>query len=173
MGAAGATGATGAVRRFGAQVRMAQEFMMRGVIGVLTLGVLLFSQSARAADLPGALVDPYLQVQAALASDQFGGVAAYAKAIETAATALGKDAEEIAAGARKLGAAPDITAARTAFGEVSAALAAYAEIKKSTFGKDVQLAYCPMADKSWLQKGKDIRNPYYGAAMLTCGSFKN
>jgi hypothetical protein len=29
-----------------------------------------------------------------------------------------------------------------------------------------------MVSKPWLQKDKDIRNPYYGAAMLTCGSFK-
>ena len=39
-------------------------------------------------------------------------------------------------------------------------------------GPDVKLAYCPMADKPWLQKDKDIKNPYYGSAMLTCGSFK-
>jgi hypothetical protein len=28
-----------------------------------------------------------------------------------------------------------------------------------------------MVKKSWLQKEPDIRNPYYGTAMLTCGSF--
>ena len=37
----------------------------------------------------------------------------------------------------------------------------------------MRLAYCPMVNKPWLQKDKEIRNPYYGAAMLTCGSFKN
>ena len=140
---------------------------------LIVAAVMLTSFSAVAADLPGALVDPYLQVQAALASDQFAGVAASAKAIETAAAALGTDAEKIVAGARKLGAASDIAAARTAFGEVSDSLAAYATMTKSGFGKDVRLAYCPMADKPWLQKDKEIRNPYYGASMLTCGSFKN
>ena len=75
-------------------------------------------------------------------------------------------------GAKKLAAAKDIAAARTAFGEVSTALAAYAEKTKSGFGPDVRLAYCPMANKPWLTKDKAIRNPYYGAAMLTCGSFK-
>ena len=146
---------------------------MPKVVGVLLVGVLLFAQSLRAAELPAALVDPYLQVQVALAGDQFSGIAAHAKAIETAATALGSGAEKLVDGAKKLGAAADIAAARTAFGELSAALAAYAEATKSTFGKDVRLAYCPMVNKPWLQKDKEIRNPYYGAAMLTCGSFKN
>ncbi len=133
----------------------------------------VFSGRAMAADLPSALVDPYLQVQIALADDQFNGVATHAQAIEKAAAALGKDADGVVAGAKKLAAAKDIAAARTAFGEVSAALAAYAEKTKSGFGAGVRLAYCPMADKPWLTKDKDIRNPYYGKSMLTCGSFKN
>ena len=137
---------------------------------MMALGVL--AGVASAADLPAALVNPYLQVQVKLAGDQFTGIAADAQAIATAATALGKDAEKITAGAKKLGEARDIAAARTAFGEVSQALADYAQKTKSGFGPDVKLAYCPMADKPWLQKDKDIKNPYYGAAMLTCGSFK-
>jgi hypothetical protein len=134
---------------------------------------MLISGVAIAADLPAALVDPYLQVQASLASDQFTGVTANAQAMEKAAAALGKDADKIVQGAQKLGAAKDIAAARTAFGDVSVALQEYAEKTKSGFGKDVRLAFCPMANKPWLQKGKEIRNPYYGASMLTCGSFKN
>ena len=75
--------------------------------------------SARAAELPKALVDPYLQVQAALASDKFEPVAANASAIGTVAATLGPDAELLASTAKKLEAAKDIAAARTAFGEVS------------------------------------------------------
>jgi hypothetical protein len=127
---------------------------------------------ALAADLPAALVDPYLQVQVALSADQFDGVAAHGEAIQKAAATLGPDAQGIVSGAKQLAAAKDITAARTAFGEVSTALAEYAEKTKSGFGPDVRLAYCPMVDKPWLTKDKTIRNPYYGASMLTCGSFK-
>jgi len=32
--------------------------------------------------------------------------------------------------------------------------------------------YCPMKKASWLSKDKGIKNPYYGSAMLTCGSVK-
>jgi hypothetical protein len=146
--------------------------MMTRVAMMTIVAVGLLSGVAAAADLPAALVNPYLQVQTKLAADQFTGIATDAQAIATAATALGKDAEKIVASARKLGEAKDIAAARTAFGDVSVALADYAQKTKSGFGPDVKMAYCPMADKPWLQKEKDIRNPYYGAAMLTCGGFK-
>ena len=32
--------------------------------------------------------------------------------------------------------------------------------------------YCPMKKASWLSGNKAIKNPYYGSAMLTCGSIK-
>jgi hypothetical protein len=136
------------------------------------VAVMLIARSASAADLPAALVDPFVHVQTALAADQFDGLAAHAQAIEKAAAALGKDADAIVAGAKKLAAAKDIAAARTAFGDMSTALVSYAEKTKSTFGAGVKLAYCPMADKPWIQKDSEIKNPYYGASMLTCGSFK-
>ena len=128
--------------------------------------------NASAADLPAALIDPYVQVQVALSSDKFDTVAVHAVAIEKAATALGQDAAAIVAGAKKLAAAKDIAEARTAFGDVSTALTEYAEKTKSGLGADVRVAYCPMVKKPWLTKDKTIRNPYYGSAMLTCGSFK-
>ena len=146
---------------------------MRFITGLMLAGVLALTANAAAADLPSALVDPYLKVQTALSNDKTDDFAVLSKAIEDASLALGKDAEGIAAGARKLAAAKDIAAARTAFGELSTALFAYAEKTKSGFGAGVRHAYCPMADKSWLQKESEIKNPYYGSAMLTCGSFKN
>jgi nucleotide-binding universal stress UspA family protein len=128
--------------------------------------------SVHAAELPKALVDSYLRVQTALAADTFDGIAAQAAAIETAAAALGKDAEKLVEAAKKLAAAKDIAAARTAFGDVSDALVAYADKTKSELGPGVRVAYCPMVNKPWLQKDKEIRNPYYGSSMLTCGSFR-
>ena len=144
---------------------------LKNALTVIVLAGLSTSTVA-AADLPAALVTPYLQVQGALADDQFGGVAAPAKSIEVAAAALGKDGEKLVATAKALSAAKDIAAARTAFGDLSTELVAYAEKTKSGFGADVKQAFCPMANKPWLQKDKDIKNPYYGASMLTCGNFK-
>ena len=147
--------------------------MKRKTAAVVVLTAMtLFGRMATAGDLPAALIDPYLQVQVALSSDQFAGISAHAQTIERAASALGSDAEAIVAGAKKLAAAKDIAAARSAFGDVSTALTAYAEKTKTGFVADVRLAYFPMVNKPWLTKDKTIRNPYYGAAMLTCGNFK-
>jgi len=138
----------------------------------LALAALALSASVSAAELPQELVDAYLQVQAALAADSFDGTAAQARTIEAAAASLGKDAEPLAVAAKKLQAAKDIAAARTAFGDVSDALIGYAEKTKSELGADVRIAFCPMVNKPWLQKEKEIRNPYYGASMISCGTFQ-
>jgi Cu(I)/Ag(I) efflux system membrane fusion protein len=43
-------------------------------------------------------------------------------------------------------------------------------------GKTVFYQFCPMMNDGkgayWLSETKDIRNPYYGEAMLTCGETK-
>jgi hypothetical protein len=33
----------------------------------------------------------------------------------------------------------------------------------------VSVAFCPMAQHYWLQRGEHIENPYYGKAMPDCG----
>ena len=139
---------------------------------LLFVSLMVGAVVASAAELPKTLIDPYLQVQVALANDAFDQVAAPAKAFEIATATLGSNAEKLVASAKKLTAAKDIAAARSAFGDVSDALVAYAKKTNSEFPADVREAYCPMVDKPWLQKDKDIKNPYYGQSMLTCGSFK-
>lgn len=139
-----------------------------GVLGIVLVGAV----SVLAADLPTALIDPYLRAQTLLSTDKTDGLAAAATAIETAAAPLGKDGAAIVAGAKKLGAAKTIVEARAAFGELSVALVNYAEKGKAGLGAGLHVAYCPMADKPWVQKGTEIKNPYYGSEMLSCGSIK-
>lgn len=127
---------------------------------------------AFAAELPVALVQPYLKAHELLSTDEFKGVAEAAKGVEAAAASLGKDAEAMVVSAKQMGAAKTIAEARTAFGALSVALEGYAEKTKSTLPKDLHIAYCPMEDKPWMQKGKEIKNPYYGASMIDCGSIK-
>ena len=57
-------------------------------------------------------------------------------------------------------------------GAVSAELLAYAKATGATNPAGVRTAYCPMVKKSWLQKGEQIKNPYYGSEMLECGEFR-
>ena len=46
----------------------------------------------------------------------------------------------------------------------------------SLMGKTVFYQFCPMMNDGkgayWLSETKDIHNPYYGEAMLTCGETK-
>ena len=39
--------------------------------------------------------------------------------------------------------------------------------------KTLYVDYCPMAKASWISETKDIKNPFYGSKMMTCGSVKS
>ena len=67
----------------------------------------------------------------------------------------------------------DLKAARDAFAALSDAVIAAGNAEGWQDVGEVKLAYCPMVKRSWLQKDQaQIRNPYYGSQMLTCGEFK-
>ena len=125
-----------------------------------------------AAELAPALVDPYVRVQSALAADKIDGVKADAAAIGAAAEKMGDAARPITAAAKRLEEAANLKDARKAFGDVSEALFAYIKTTGASMPPGVKTAYCPMVNKSWLQKGDKIQNPYYGSEMLECGSFR-
>ena len=142
------------------------------IVATFILTLVALARPALSADLPAALVDPYLRVQTALAADKIDGVKADAGQIARAAGSLGTQAKAIVDAARQLESAADVTKARDAFGNLSDAIVAYLQASGSTPGSDVKVAFCPMAAKPWLQKGTAIRNPYYGKSMLECGEIK-
>jgi hypothetical protein len=118
------------------------------------------------------MIDRAVAIQVSLSHDKMDGVSANATGIATGAESLGTPGEKIVAGAMALQKAKKIDEAREAFGRMSEALVAYLEAQKQKPGNGVRVAYCPMVRKPWLQKDGAIQNPYYGASMLTCGSFK-
>src|SRR5688572_24830730 len=62
----------------------------------------------------------------------------------------------------------DLEKQREYFVNLSANLATIA--KSLTLNKQpVYLQYCPMKKAYWLSSEMEIRNPYYGSSMLTCG----
>lgn len=120
------------------------------------------------------VLNEYLTIQSNLASDTVQGMDEHANAI--AAAVKGDAAKtlppDVARQAETLAQAKDLKTAREAFKPLSASLIKYMSDQKA--GKGVyHEVYCPMADASWLQTGKDIRNPYYGKEMLDCGELKN
>ena len=85
------------------------------------------------------------------------------------ATAAGN---KITSAARVIAAAGDVEAQRTAFSELSNALAGALE-KYGTAGETIYLQHCPMAfdntGADWLSDSEEIMNPYFGDKMLHCG----
>jgi protein SCO1 len=119
------------------------------------------------------VLEPYLRLQEALAEDRFDGVVASALAIANASVKIGAPAAAIRVGVNPFAQAADLRAAREAFGALSDAVAAFVRGADGLVPAGINAAYCPMARKSWLQRGTAIRNPYYGKAMIACGVIKN
>jgi hypothetical protein len=127
---------------------------------------------AAGAEMPRTIVDPYLKIQSALASDSMDEVKANAGNIATAATSLGAPAMKIDTTAVQLASATEIADARDKFGALSDAIDTYMTGLHLTPPDGVKVAFCPMVRKPWLQEGATIANPYYGKEMPTCGSFR-
>jgi Cu(I)/Ag(I) efflux system membrane fusion protein len=125
-----------------------------------------------ASDSLKAIVASYLDIQARLAGDKMEGIKPAAQIIGQQATRMGAGGEALLKAARAIDQAADLNAAREAFGALSDAVIEAGNAENWKDAPDVRVAYCPMVKKSWLQKGETIRNPYFGASMLTCGEFK-
>lgn len=116
-----------------------------------------------------AMLDIYSQIHTSLATDQAAGVADAAQQLATlAAKEKGETYEAIAKAATTLE-GNDLAALRTEFKELSKAMATLLEAGAV---QEAQLYYCPMSKAYWLQAKSDTiaKNPYYGSAMLKCGS---
>jgi Cu(I)/Ag(I) efflux system membrane fusion protein len=159
--------------------------MARGCLGALLSLALVASACAPSAGkapdggtaLPSAIIDPYLEIQKVLADDSTASIKANAASIAAAATALGAPAMKIDSAALQLSAAaaaadPDIADVREKFGLLSEAIDAYMTGLKLTPPAGVHVAFCPMANKPWMQKGEALANPYYGKEMATCGTLR-
>lgn len=121
------------------------------------------------------LTPAYLDVQAALAADDLGATKAAAQTLLTTAK-RGPIFEDFTGPVQMIIDAADLKAARGAFKEASGELITLIKHVGTEGDRDLYVAHCPMAfggkGGDWLQADQKIANPYYGAAMLTCGSIK-
>jgi membrane fusion protein, copper/silver efflux system len=152
---------------------------MKTLLTVLVLAVAIggcnkraFPETARGGEMSQAVIDPYLKIQSALAQDSTDGIRQNAGEIATAATALGAPAMKIDTAAVQLAAAGEIEDARAKFGTLSEAIDTYMKGFSLKAPEGVRVAFCPMAQKPWLQQGDTLANPYYGKAMPTCGELR-
>lgn len=125
------------------------------------------------------LYEQYLVIQDALSKDTTQGVKAAAQKIAAQAkrldpsTVTGEHAahfkmlpKNIREGALAVAGAKDLASAREAFKALSRPVAMWAQMSKP---EGAYVMFCSMAKSSWVQTGADVRNPYYGQSMLTCG----
>jgi 6-phosphogluconate dehydrogenase (decarboxylating) len=137
---------------------------------IATAIVVASVSAAEASDALKNVVSSYLEIQAQLAADKTDGIKAPAARIVTDAAQL-EGGKDIVAGAKELEQAGDIKKAREAFGKLSTAL--IPAVKAAGGIEGLKLGYCPMVAAPWLQKDGQVRNPYYGSAMLTCGELRD
>lgn len=125
-------------------------------------------------DRLNAVYPHYLKLSTALIAGDVAEAKVAAQAVELGAKELGNGAALLAL-TSKISNASDLEVQRTAFAALSADFIERVKVSGVNSG-EIYVEYCPMAmnDKgaSWLSNEKDIKNPYYGASMLTCGEVK-
>ena len=155
--------------------------IMKKSLSVLAILSIMFSQASFAQDagkdLLKQLLSEYYGIKDALVAGNAATASSKAEAFvknvnavdykiisEGNITTLVKDANAIAQ-------SKDIQKQREIFANLSSNMAAVAKSVKLS-DEPVYQQYCPMKKASWLSSEKAIKNPYYGSAMLTCGSLK-
>lgn len=122
-------------------------------------------------DKLNAVYQHYIHLTTALSNGDMAEAKTAANAIEAGTNDIA-DASGIATAASKITAASGIEAQRSAFAVMSKDMTTLIK-KEGLSGGELYVAHCPMAfnDKggSWISGSKEIRNPYFGEKMLTCG----
>lgn len=79
-----------------------------------------------------------------------------------------KALKNLTADTKAIASTTDIKNQRAAFKTVSTNI--YDLLKVAKAETPTYYQYCPMVKANWLSKEAAVKNPYYGASMLTCGS---
>lgn len=132
------------------------------------------------------IVDHYLHIKNALANDNGNEAANGAKAMEKAISSLDKSLftaeqkkvyddieDDLKEHAEHIGKNSDkIKHQRSHFAMLSTDM--YQLVKNFGAGQPIYHDHCPMYNENkgamWLSEMKEVKNPFYGAEMLTCGT---
>lgn len=124
------------------------------------------------------LVTAYLNVQNALAGDDLKGAKAAFTSVDGASkvsdTGLSPEQQKnLDKAATDGAAAADVAHARAAFVGLSDAMLKFMGSASNPLSTPLTVVHCPMANdgkgSKWLQRGDQVRNPYFGNEMLSCG----
>lgn len=119
------------------------------------------------------LLKPYLAMQAALADDNMGEAKNQAKEMML----ISGHQRKLAMIFHKMMDADSLESLRIpAFETISNALIASIEAHPESVHSRLWVMHCPMANNNtgadWLQASEELRNPYFGSMMLSCGEVK-
>ena len=153
---------------------------MKKMFFTIALSATAFVQHGFAQDSantqPSPLLTSYYQLKDALVSSNADAAAtsasSFVKALNDASKATVKEeSRALLSDATFISGTKDLKLQREKFAVLSVNMLAIARVLKFS-GGPVYLQYCPMKKASWLSSNTVIKNPYYGNAMLTCGSVK-
>ncbi|QCX53591.1 DUF3347 domain-containing protein [Elizabethkingia sp. JS20170427COW] len=145
-----------------------------GICLMLVLGSFVFAQKSQTSDV----IHHYIALKDALVGDNAVKATAIAKNMEkNLATYQGKELNasqlnSLQKATAAIAQSKDIATQRKNFYTISDNVAEMAK-KTTTHSTTYYVQYCPMAKGQWLSKEKEIKNPYYGKSMLSCGSVKS
>lgn len=122
-------------------------------------------------DRLNAVYSQYARLTDALIEADVKAAKIAANAIEAGATGV-TGGKVLASAAARISAASTVEAQRKAYGSLSGDMMRLVKASGLAEGQ-VHVQYCPMAfdneGAAWLSTTREIRNPYMGESMLTCG----
>ena len=124
------------------------------------------------------ILSSYYNIKNALVAGDAGSASTNASAFLRVANSIDLkvisegNAQLLSKDAGRISETKDIAKQRSAFASLSSNLVSVAKSLKLT-DRPGYVQYCPMKKAYWLSSEKEIRNPYYGSSMLTCGEVKD
>lgn len=116
----------------------------------------------------------YVHLKDALVASKSDEAKKAASELQKSLTSL-SNAKKATESASKIAASADLDDQRKEFSTLSNEMTSLVKASKLSMGS-IYLEYCPMANNNegayWLSNEKQIKNPYFGDAMLKCGSVK-
>ncbi len=144
------------------------------IVIALILGFSFQYAAAQTKNTSADLLNSYFEIKDALVESQADSAAMQADNFIAVlnnlnAEDISKDQKEsLLNSAKQIAASKEIKEQREYFSDFSKSMIKLAKSKDLGTEK-IYHQYCPMKKADWLSKTLDIKNPYYGKAMLTCG----
>lgn len=159
------------------------KFLLTAIFALLSVNIVgahNFSAPNNALSQLKAVTDGYFEIKDALVKSDSKTTASKAKDLSTAIAAVKMESltesennawmkvmADLGNDTKIISETQDIKKQRQAFKSLTQNV--YTLLKASQPEVAVYYNHCPMVDANWLSKENGIKNPYYGAQMLTCG----